>query len=928
MSRPEVVPPSVFISYSHDSSEHEARVLALADRLRSEGINAQIDQYEPSPVEGFQRWMIRHVRDADFVLMVCTDAYRHRFEGEEEEGKGLGATWEGSLILNEIYQSQPVNEKFIPVLLPDGDISHVPAIVQSVTRYRPFDDEGYEAMYRRFTGQPATPQPALGQLRRLLPQPRIFGAVKQDDGTAGPTLAAHNLADVGRAALLGEMAQASRARCLERWQANGLPHAQAEELFADASLGAHGTELYEGTPQVTLVVGELGAGKSLLGERFLQAAIRKAIADKDAPSPVYIPARAAVGRLHEVARVVAREIGDTGVCGAAIVVDGLDEAGGEEAAALLREARILVQSWPRTAIVLTSRLLPYFDQASERIDAPLLTEEEAVALISRVAGRELPDEYILSLPPSVRPAVQRPLFAVLVGVYLRERGVTYPRSTADLLNTLVERAVGRAALDRASADALLHRLAVASTDRGGAAVPNAEVGTRTEVAQLLSTRLVVERDRVLNFPLPLLTQWFAAQALTTDAVSPDKLVQDARRLEHWRYPLEVLVGTMGHDAVTRVLAPVVVHSPALASVIVHDALPEQHGRREGVYLPPAEECGRRLHTTMSAWAHGVGPLAPYIAPLRTDGTVTTVATTIGTDGDLMVSWYQGKEALPDVVPLPRPFNLDTVWQNGWPELRIAQPIAQLAWAWRWTFDKLVVNLKSVMEGNTLPPPAGPLGDEAIWRLALTLAGKGPFHHDSIPLDLLDAAVYRFSAHIRRVNFNGRNIDPQDVRAIVAHLRTMGVEAIQPPWPSPDLHEVEEQSHSVWSPYSNAQLLARTRAVYEAALTGYEQLVTTWFPSFASRLSTMQKLPARILGELVPAEDGHGFPPTLWQQWERLPQGTTSEVVIELSDRANDDMVGRGYPPLGWSAVLIFEDRPATDLAYGWLANDLHGVRWL
>ncbi len=152
--------------------------------------------------------------------------------------------------------------------------------------------------------------------------------------------------------------------------------------------------------------------------------------------------------------------------------------------------------------------------------------------------------------------------------------------------------------------------------------------------------------------------------------------------------------------------------------------------------------------------------------------------------------------------------------------------------------------------------------------------------------------------------------------------------VQPPWPSPDLRAVEEQPHSIWSPYSDAQLLARTRAVYAAALTGYEQIVTTWFPTFSPRLSTMKMLPARVVGELVRAKDTQGFPPTLWKRWERLPRGATSEVTIELSDGTNEDMVSRGYPPLGWSAVLLFEDTPATDLVYGWLANDLRGVRWL
>lgn len=85
-------PPRVFISYSHDSDDHAARVLALADRLRAEGIDAALDQYEISPPEGWPSWMERQVREPDFVLVVCTEIYLRRAERREEPGVGHGVT--------------------------------------------------------------------------------------------------------------------------------------------------------------------------------------------------------------------------------------------------------------------------------------------------------------------------------------------------------------------------------------------------------------------------------------------------------------------------------------------------------------------------------------------------------------------------------------------------------------------------------------------------------------------------------------------------------------------------------------------------------------------------------------------------------------------------------------------------------------------
>jgi hypothetical protein len=68
-------PPKVLISYSHDSPEHEQRVLELANRLRGDGIDCTIDHMSWAPAEGWPRWMDKEIRDSDFVLMVCTETY-------------------------------------------------------------------------------------------------------------------------------------------------------------------------------------------------------------------------------------------------------------------------------------------------------------------------------------------------------------------------------------------------------------------------------------------------------------------------------------------------------------------------------------------------------------------------------------------------------------------------------------------------------------------------------------------------------------------------------------------------------------------------------------------------------------------------------------------------------------------------------------
>ncbi len=66
-------PPKVFISCSHEVT-HQERVLDLADQLRAGGIDAEIDQYNDAPAEGWPRWCERQIEAADVVLMVLASS--------------------------------------------------------------------------------------------------------------------------------------------------------------------------------------------------------------------------------------------------------------------------------------------------------------------------------------------------------------------------------------------------------------------------------------------------------------------------------------------------------------------------------------------------------------------------------------------------------------------------------------------------------------------------------------------------------------------------------------------------------------------------------------------------------------------------------------------------------------------------------------
>jgi tetratricopeptide (TPR) repeat protein len=174
-------PPRVFISYSHDSAEYCNRVLEFATRLRADGLNAQLDQFENSPPQGWPLWCARQIIDSNYVLMICTALYRDRFLGLEDFGKGRGVKWEAKVIQNVLYYNE-VNSGFIPVIFDPSDEEHIPETVKDASWYlilqNAQDSSGYTELRQRLAG---------GKTFPALPIPLPSEAYRQRDDASVPT---------------------------------------------------------------------------------------------------------------------------------------------------------------------------------------------------------------------------------------------------------------------------------------------------------------------------------------------------------------------------------------------------------------------------------------------------------------------------------------------------------------------------------------------------------------------------------------------------------------------------------------------------------------------------------------------------------------------------------------------------------------------
>jgi hypothetical protein len=115
--------------------------------------------------------MRNQVKQANRVLLVFTETYQRRFEGDEEEGKGLGVTFEGVIVTQWLYESAGRNAKCRPVVFGEEDEPFIPLELRRFNRYRIDTPENYEALLRWLHEAPRIVAPIVGQKPDLPSEP-------------------------------------------------------------------------------------------------------------------------------------------------------------------------------------------------------------------------------------------------------------------------------------------------------------------------------------------------------------------------------------------------------------------------------------------------------------------------------------------------------------------------------------------------------------------------------------------------------------------------------------------------------------------------------------------------------------------------------------------------------------------------------------
>jgi hypothetical protein len=734
--------------------------------------------------------------------------------------------------------------------------------------------------------------------------------------------------------VLSEEWRLSIGRCVARWQSLQVPKDIASSMALDLKVVSPVKDLPE--TGVVVLTGEVGVGKSLVLERLFQRAMQEFQGDKRRPIPIFLDAHEIGRSLRETINESAKQLGYSHKPNVCVFIDRADEQGDSRLKAFVEEARALSVAWNDCRVVIASRELPCLNGIEERLPVSGLSYEDAAALVSRIEGDKTHPYLLKALPPPMREAVTRPLFAIIYGICLRRRMVHLPQSEAELLNELAEHAVGKAS-NRVKASQALKRLAILSVQQECASVHVGDISAPDDLDLACQTGIVVLSGKQVQFPLLVLTHWFAAEALIEGLIDINVIARSPMEAERWRYPLSIAVAKVSHDEATRLMAPLAEKQPALASQIVRGAV--WNDISEANYeIPPAIECGRRLRSAIMCWAKGIGPLTRVCYPLRNRADLPPLA--VGRQQRAIgFSWYEGKGNHPPVVDADM-FG-DEFNKSDWPSYHWSVIGAQPAWAWLKSLDLLSHDISAAVERQLLLVPYGPLEEELQWEWVLELMRNGGLRSEPFPLEEVEPVVTRLPCGLVQRWPSPLLIDADSLRDRITAIRAAGATE----WPAPTPGRDLPPGNWVWSSYSPDRLLAKTACVFEKTIMAYQQLVDEWFPNFKSRLEHAVTLPARVVGVVIPMGSlNDSREPLVSWHFEPLPRGAKSEVALRLgtepelrnSTRGLYDKLKAARPEAAhwisaWqeqSVLAIFEAKPVTRMAYEWLKRDLKKVGWV
>ena len=163
----------VFLSYARESDEYCRKVEALATRLRRDGVDAHLDEWDLKGNDDLPAFMTREIREADWVLVLGSPTYASKVHLMESQEHSSGAGWEARLLANRMFADNE-DKVFLALLGPKEEA--IPDFLKGKRYYDLSAENVFEVNYNdllRWIAGKSKKAPLLGSLPADLEQPPV-----------------------------------------------------------------------------------------------------------------------------------------------------------------------------------------------------------------------------------------------------------------------------------------------------------------------------------------------------------------------------------------------------------------------------------------------------------------------------------------------------------------------------------------------------------------------------------------------------------------------------------------------------------------------------------------------------------------------------------------------------------------------------------
>lgn len=153
-------PPCCFLSYAWETEEHNEWVLKLATSLTEKGVHVRLDKWDLVAGRDLAQYMEESVRESDYVLMVCTEAY-----AEKANARTGGVGYEQTIISGQVFEQVAQPEKFVPILRGKDRQTSIPSYFKPKLFIDFRDDNqtnNFEELLRHVFREPKHCRPPMG----------------------------------------------------------------------------------------------------------------------------------------------------------------------------------------------------------------------------------------------------------------------------------------------------------------------------------------------------------------------------------------------------------------------------------------------------------------------------------------------------------------------------------------------------------------------------------------------------------------------------------------------------------------------------------------------------------------------------------------------------------------------------------------------